>query len=102
MDSLRETARWSARRRNIRCRIRLSALAGVILIIMKITKEMKIADVLKNYPSSKEVFQRHIPECLKCGGASAETIQRGAMMHGLDPDTFVEELNQAARPRKKK
>jgi len=63
---------------------------------------MKIADVLKKYPSSREVFKRHIPECVNCGGASAETIQRGAVMHGLDPDKFVEELNQVARPRKKK
>jgi len=69
---------------------------------MSITKDMKIADVLKKYPSSKAVFDKYIPECPKCGGAEAESIQRGATMHGIDSDTLVEELNRAARPRKKK
>ena len=69
---------------------------------MKITKDMKIAEVLKKYPSSKKVFEEYIPECPRCGGAEAESIQRGAKMHGIDPDALVEELNRAARPRKKK
>lgn len=69
---------------------------------MEITKEMKIADVLKNYPSSKAVFARYIPACVKCGGASAETVERGARMHGIDPDLLVQDLNRAANPRKKK
>lgn len=69
---------------------------------MNITKDMKIADVLKKYPSSRKVFAKHIPACVKCGGASAESIQRGAEMHGIDPDMFVEELNRAAKPHKKK
>ena len=79
----------------------LSALVGVIHIAM-ITKDMKIAEVLKKYPSCKKAFQKHIPACLKCGGASAESIRRGAKMHGIDPDAFVKELNRAARPRTKK
>jgi hybrid cluster-associated redox disulfide protein len=69
---------------------------------MKITKDMKIAEVLKKYPSSRKVFQQRIPECIKCGGASAESIQRGAKMHGIDPDEFVKELNRALTSRKKK
>lgn len=71
-------------------------------VLMKITKDMKIAEVLKNFPSSKKVFEKHIPECLKCGGSPAESIQRGATMHGIDPDMLVKELNRAAKPRKKK
>jgi hybrid cluster-associated redox disulfide protein len=69
---------------------------------MKITLDMKIADVLKNYPSSKKVFEKHLPACIKCGGASAESIQRGARMHGVDPDMLIEELSRTAKPRRKK
>ncbi len=69
---------------------------------MKITKDMKIAEVLKKFPSSKKVFEKRIPECPRCGGAGAESIERGAKLHGIDPDKLVEELNSAAKPRKKK
>lgn len=69
---------------------------------MKITKDMKIADVMKKYPSSRKVLARYIGACTKCGGASAESIERGARMHKVDPDALVEELNRAAKPRKKK
>ena len=68
---------------------------------MKITKDMKIADVLKRHPSTKKVLAKRIPSCVTCGGASVEDIARGAKMHGIDPDVLVEELNLAARPRKK-
>ncbi|RJP16187.1 MAG: DUF1858 domain-containing protein [Candidatus Abyssobacteria bacterium SURF_5] len=67
---------------------------------MKITKDMKIADVLKKHASGKEIIAKYMPECIKCGGASAETIERGARMHGIDPDKVVEELNRASGRRK--
>ncbi|UCD57415.1 MAG: DUF1858 domain-containing protein [Candidatus Hydrogenedentota bacterium] len=69
---------------------------------MQITKDMKIADVLEKYPSSRKLLAKHIPSCIKCGGASAESIERGAEMHGVDPKVLVEELNRAAKPRKKR
>ena len=75
---------------------------GRFIDAMAITEDMKIADVLKKYPSSRKVFERHIPQCPKCGGAAAESIGRGARQHGIDPEMLVAELNRAARPRKKK
>jgi len=72
------------------------------LSFMKITADMKIADVLKKYPSSKKVLNKYLPHCPKCGGAGAESIRRGAQLHGIDPDMLVGELNSAAEPRKKK
>ncbi len=64
---------------------------------MKITKDMKIVDVLKKHPSSKAVFEKYLPACIKCGGASAESIERGAKMHGVDLDAVIRELNSAAK-----
>jgi hybrid cluster-associated redox disulfide protein len=68
---------------------------------MKFTKEMKIADVLKKHASGKAVFEKFLPGCITCGGASAESIERGARMHGVDPDLIVEELNRTAKGRRK-
>jgi hybrid cluster-associated redox disulfide protein len=68
---------------------------------MKISKDMKIADVLKKFPSTRKVFEKHLHACIKCGGSSTDTIERGARMHGIDPDTLIEELNSAEKPRKK-
>ena len=69
---------------------------------MKITEDMIIGDVLKKYPSSKKVFDQYLPRCPKCGGKGAESIRRGATLHGVDLDEFIKKLNLAARPRKKK
>ena len=92
---------WTRGRRGSESRRFLNGLVGVILI-MTVTRDMKIADVLKKYPSTKKVLQKHIPACIKCGGASAESIERGARMHGIEPETLVKELNRAAKPRRKK
>ncbi|GAB4345736.1 MAG: DUF1858 domain-containing protein [Candidatus Abyssubacteria bacterium] len=69
---------------------------------MKITKDMKIAEVMRNYPPSRPVLRKYILACTKCGGSSTESIERGAKMHGVDPDALVEELNRVINPRKKK
>jgi hybrid cluster-associated redox disulfide protein len=68
---------------------------------MKITKDMKIADVLKKHAAGKQVFAKYLPACIKCGGASADTIERGAKMHGVDPDAIVNELNRNRKSRRK-
>jgi hybrid cluster-associated redox disulfide protein len=68
---------------------------------MTITKDMKIADVLQKYQAANIVLKKYLPCCLSCGGASAETIEQGARMHGVDPELLVEELNRLSkRPRK--
>jgi hybrid cluster-associated redox disulfide protein len=69
---------------------------------MKITEDMIIGDVLKKNPSSKKVFEKYLPRCHKCGGKGAESIRRGAKLHGVDLDELVKALNHAAKPRKKK
>mgnify|MGYP001268947570 CR=1 FL=1 len=67
---------------------------------MKVTKDTKIADVLNKHASGKAIFAKYLPGCVTCGGASTETIERGARMHGVDPEVIVEELNRAARKRR--
>jgi hybrid cluster-associated redox disulfide protein len=60
----------------------------------KITKEMKIEEILQTHPESVEVFLKHGFHCLGCAAASFENIEDGAKAHGIDIDKIVEELNE--------
>ncbi|MGB9577258.1 MAG: DUF1858 domain-containing protein [Candidatus Micrarchaeia archaeon] len=53
--------------------------------------------VAARYPSTREVFFKHGLHCLGCGVAFAETIEQGAVVHGVDVDALLKELNEAAR-----
>lgn len=68
---------------------------------MNINKEMKIADVLQNHKTAVPVLRKYLPHCMSCGGASADTIERGARMHGVDPELLLEELNRSSITRRK-
>lgn len=60
-----------------------------------ITKEMAMREVLERWPETADVFARHFGNgCFTCPGAMVETIEFGAMMHGLPAETLVAELNQ--------
>ena len=64
---------------------------------MKITKEMSIGEVLEKYPATEKVFMKYFGSgCFTCPGAKMEDIAFGATMHGVDADTVVKELNEAA------
>ena len=65
----------------------------------KITEETKLLDVLRSYPGTRKVFERYGMGCRSCMGAAAETVGQSAVTHGVNPETFVRELNEAARAR---
>ena len=61
-----------------------------------VSKEMTIGDVMGAYPETEEVFKTHFGQgCFTCPGAKVESIAFGAMMHGLDPEAIVKDLNAA-------
>ena len=62
---------------------------------MKITKQMKIEEVIRKYPETLSVFAEHGFHCLGCAAASFESIEDGAKAHGVTPEEVVEELNRA-------
>lgn len=61
----------------------------------KITKHMFLADVAQKYPETIDVFMQFGLHCFGCHVAMFETIEQGAMAHGLDADELVAELNKA-------
>ncbi len=61
----------------------------------KINKDMNIDEILKKYPETAEVFGKHGFHCLGCAAASFESIEQGAMAHGIDVKKLIEDLNKA-------
>lgn len=63
---------------------------------MKITKEMNITEVVRQYPDTMMVFMYAGMGCFGCHAAQFESIEEGALVHGIDPDKLVEALNEIA------
>lgn len=60
----------------------------------KITKDMRIDEILKKYPETAEVFVKNGIHCVGCIAANFESIEQGAIAHGITPEELVEELNE--------
>ncbi len=62
-----------------------------------IGKESIIKEVIRDYPATEEVFRRFYGEgCFSCPGQAFETIAQSAMMHNVELERILAELNQAA------
>jgi len=64
---------------------------------MKINKNMKIGEVLKNHPETLDVFISYDLGCMDCPMSEPETIEEAADVHGINIDKFIEDLNRAVQ-----
>jgi hybrid cluster-associated redox disulfide protein len=64
-------------------------------IVLKITKDMTIQEVVEKFPQTIQVFMMHGLGCMGCAIANFENIEQGAMAHGIDVDKLVEDLNKS-------
>ena len=62
---------------------------------MAITKDMGIMEVIQQYPDTIEVFMGAGMGCIGCAAAHFENIEQAAMVHGLDLDALMSDLNDA-------
>ena len=60
---------------------------------MEITKNSIIGDVLDQYPDTAELFFSIGMHCLGCPSSQMETIEEAAMVHGINADELVAEIN---------
>ncbi len=60
----------------------------------KVTHEMTIMEVLRMDPGVAPIFMKHGLHCLGCPGATMESIHDAGLVHGIDVDVLVSELNQ--------
>jgi hybrid cluster-associated redox disulfide protein len=68
--------------------------------IMTITKDIKIEEVVKQYPETMMVFMKHGLHCVGCHVSAFESIEDGAMAHGINVDALVADLNRVISSRK--
>ncbi len=59
----------------------------------EVTKETTIGDILDADRDTAQFFLSMGMHCLGCPSARGESIEDACMVHGVDPDEFVAELN---------
>lgn len=61
--------------------------------MVEFTKDTIISEVLEEAPGAAPVFFSIGMHCLGCAMASGETIEEACAVHGVDPDEFLDVLN---------
>ena len=59
----------------------------------RVTKDTMIGDLLQIYQNVAPLLLNIGMHCLGCPSSQMETIEEAAMVHGLDPDDLVVEIN---------
>jgi len=61
----------------------------------KFNKDMVIGDILEANPAAIKIIEKYFGQgCFTCPGMKMESISFGAMMHNMDPEAIVKELNE--------
>jgi hybrid cluster-associated redox disulfide protein len=59
-----------------------------------VTKDMVIGEVMRTVPGAEAVIKKYFGNgCFTCSGMNVESISFGAMMHNIDPEVVVGEIN---------
>ncbi len=61
---------------------------------MKITGDMLIGDVLRNYPEVSGTLLACGMHCLGCPSSQAESLEEACMVHGLNTEAVLAALNE--------
>ncbi|OGJ20257.1 hypothetical protein A3K73_08295 [Candidatus Pacearchaeota archaeon RBG_13_36_9] len=67
----------------------------------KIDKKMKLGEIFSRDQELAMVLMEKGMHCCGCPIAMEETLEQGAMAHGLNPDELVKELNKKLESKNK-
>lgn len=59
----------------------------------RIARDTTIARAMELCPRAPEIFAAHGMGCAVCLISSAETVEEGAVMHGVEVEVILNELN---------
>lgn len=59
-----------------------------------IDKNMKIGELLEQFPEKADILLEAGMHCLGCPASQAETLEEACGVHGIDVDELVKELNK--------
>ncbi len=60
---------------------------------MKVTKDSLIGEVLDNHPETAKFFLGMGMHCLGCPASRGESIEQACMVHGVDCEGLVQDIN---------
>lgn len=60
----------------------------------KINKKMSFSEIMEKFPKAAEVLFESGMHCIGCPMAMQETLEQGALAHGLKPDELTEKINK--------
>ena len=60
---------------------------------MVIEKNSTIKEILSAYPEAKKFFNDREMACSSCFAVNFDTLEKGALMHGLETNALIDELN---------
>jgi len=61
--------------------------------VMVIHKNSTIKEIISTYPEAKKFFNDREMACSSCFAVNFDTLEKGALMHGLEANTLIDELN---------
>ena len=61
---------------------------------VEIQKDTIIGDILDIAPETAPIFMAIGMHCLGCPASRGETVEEDCMVHGVDPDELLAELNK--------
>ena len=61
--------------------------------MFEVTKDTIISEVMMHAPETAPLFQAIGMHCLGCAMATGESIEEACMVHGVDPEEFLTNLN---------
>ncbi|MDD2447429.1 MAG: DUF1858 domain-containing protein [Tissierellia bacterium] len=61
---------------------------------MEITKDMLIGEIIRKKPEAIEILMRFGMGCVGCPSSQMESLEEAAMVHGLDLDALMTEINK--------
>ena len=59
----------------------------------QVTKQMLIGQLIKLDPNIAPILMRAGLHCLGCPSAQMESLEEAAMVHGIDADILVNQIN---------
>lgn len=61
---------------------------------MKFNKDTKIGELLEKAPEKVDLLLQAGMHCIGCPASQGETLEEACMIHGIDVNDIVDELNE--------
>ena len=63
-------------------------------IVMKFSKDTKLSEIIEKAPEKVDILLEAGMHCIGCMASQFETLEEACMVHGIDVDELVQQLNK--------